>query len=129
MTATAYSTRLVRAPRSLLTSLLVGTVSGIVLLPTVGLAQVGEEVDPLEDFRTTDDSSGLFEGGEGSQTDLYQLIHRMQLGNGTTMDEFYRQRQENISTEADNFRELQRERFRQQTTPAVEEETNPVQLE
>ncbi|MEB3358367.1 MAG: hypothetical protein VKK04_16700 [Synechococcales bacterium] len=118
MTATAYSKKM---PKALLTPLLVGTVSALAFLPAVGSAQVQQEVDPLEDFRTTDGASGLFEGtDDGSGADLYQLIHRMQLGNGTTMEDFSRQRQENITTEADNFRQLQLERMRQQTTPEAE---------
>ena len=90
----------------------------IATLATLGLgfafpvaAQVATEVDPLEDFQTQDGSGDIFSGG--SQQGVQDLIHKINLSVGLSMEEFSVQRQENILTEADRFRELQRVRIDQ----------------
>lgn len=88
--------------------------------------------DPLEDFQTQDGGTNPFDAsdGNGAQSGIYNLIHRMMLSNGTTMDEFSRQRQENISTEAESFRTIQLQRIqgdRQSDDPAPLDDDRSVE--
>ena len=76
------------------------------------VAQVGAEVDPLEDFQTQDGSGDILSGT--SQQGIQDLIHQINLSGGLSMEEFSVQRQENIMSEADRFRELQRVRIDQE---------------
>lgn len=112
-------------------------VLGVSLLAVGAIACVGvsparaqsTDVDPLEDFRTTDDSSSPFEGsGSNAQGSIFQLIHQMQLRNGGTIEDFNRQRHENIQNQAETFRVLQRQRIESGGEPgdiSVEDGANP----
>ncbi|MEM9215713.1 MAG: hypothetical protein AAGD25_15400 [Cyanobacteria bacterium P01_F01_bin.150] len=71
------------------------------------------DTDPLEDFQTQDGSSDIL--SSGSQQGIQDLIHRINLSTELSMEEFSVQRQENILSEADRFRELQRTRIEQQS--------------
>lgn len=72
-------------------------------------AQTATGVDPLEDFQTQDGDSDIL-GGNGQQS-LQELIHRINLLNDMSMQEFTIQRQNNITSEADRFRQMQRDRL------------------
>ena len=72
-------------------------------------AQTASDIDPLEDFQTEDGSSDILSGN--SQQGIQDLIHRLSLINDLSMEEFSERREENILSEADRFRELQRERM------------------
>ncbi|NEQ97531.1 MAG: hypothetical protein F6K30_12540 [Cyanothece sp. SIO2G6] len=72
-------------------------------------AQTSADVDPLEDFQTQDGNSDIL-GGNGQQG-LQDLIHRINLLNDISMEEFVIQRQDNITSEADRFRQLQLDRL------------------
>ncbi|MGK7887954.1 MAG: hypothetical protein AB4042_01375 [Leptolyngbyaceae cyanobacterium] len=72
-------------------------------------AQSASEVDPLEDFQTQDGGSDILDGN--GQQGLQDLIHRINLLNTLSMEEFTIQRQDNITSEADRFRQMQRDRL------------------
>ncbi|NET11175.1 MAG: hypothetical protein F6K16_42135, partial [Symploca sp. SIO2B6] len=78
-------------------------------LPTA--AQTASEVDPLEDFQTQDSGSDIF-SGDGQQT-IQDLIHNLRFSTDLSMEEFLNQREDNILSEADRFRQLQRDRMNQ----------------
>lgn len=84
-------------------------------------------VDPLEDFRSTDDSSNPFEASGGNaQNSIFDLIHQMQLQNGGSITDFNRRRQENIRDQAEAFRTLQRQQIEssvQNDVSTVEDDT------
>lgn len=75
-------------------------------------AQTTSEADPLEDFQTQDGSGDILSGG--TQQGIQDLIHQINLSVGLSMEDFAVQRQENILSEADRFRELQRTRIDQE---------------
>ena len=76
------------------------------------IAQTASEADPLEDFQTQDGSGDILSGD--TQQGLQDLIHQINLSVGLSMEDFAVQRQANILSEADRFRELQRARIDQQ---------------
>ncbi|MGB3494456.1 MAG: hypothetical protein WBA57_17140 [Elainellaceae cyanobacterium] len=81
-------------------------------------------VDPLEDFRSADDSSNPFEASGGNaQNSIFEMIHQMQLRNGGSLEDFNRQRNEDIQTQAETFRTRQR----QQIDLGGESEVLPVE--
>ncbi|GEM_PF-7088552 len=86
-------------------------------------------VDPLEDFRSTDDSSNPFEASGGNaQNSIFDLIHQMQLRNGGSIEDFNRQRQEDIRNQAETFRTLQRQQIEsggQTRVLTVEDDSSP----
>lgn len=88
---------------------LVTLVCGLAL-PT--FAQVDADVDPLEDFQIQDSGNDILSGD--TQQGIQDLIHQINLSVGLSMEEFSVQRQENILSEADRFREMQRVRIDQE---------------
>lgn len=89
----------------------------VITLTTLGMglpasAQVESEADPLEDFQTEDGSSDILSGG--TQQGIQDLIHQINFSAELSMEEFAVQRQENILSEADRFRQLQRDRISQE---------------
>lgn len=76
-------------------------------------AQVASEADPLEDFQTEDGGSDVLSGN--TQQGIQDLIHQINLSTELSMEEFAVQRQENILSEADRFRQLQRDRINQES--------------
>lgn len=93
---------------------------------SVSVRAQSTDIDPLEDFRTTDDSPNPFEGsGNEAQSSIFDIIHQMQLRNGGSLEDFNRQRTENIETEADRFRQQRLLRLENQSTPIVEDGSLP----
>jgi hypothetical protein len=79
-------------------------------------------VDAAEGFGTTE-AGGLF-GESGSPFDL---IHRAVLMNGTSLEDYSRQQQGQLSDEAASFRQRQQEALRQQQAqPTPPESAAPV---
>ncbi|MEO0408510.1 MAG: hypothetical protein AAF289_14275 [Cyanobacteria bacterium P01_A01_bin.135] len=89
-----------------------------------GMAGAQTTVDPLEDLQTQDGSSDPFNGsGSATQGGIFDLIHNSVFSNGTSVDQFNEARQENITDEADSFKEQQRRRMEQaQPIPDTVEE-------
>jgi hypothetical protein len=83
--------------------------------------------DPLqENTFSGEGNSDPFSGSGNSQTSgAFELFHRANLGLSVDPVEFQRQQQENISTEAENYRSLQRARF-QETQQAQPDDVVPV---
>ncbi len=81
--------------------------SSFLVMANGAIAQQASTVDPLEDLRTSDTDSDPF-SGSSSQADIYNLMHRLMLNNGTTLDQFSRQQSENLGTAAEDFRSRQR---------------------
>ncbi len=101
---------------------------GAIALITPAHAQNAGEVDPLEDFQTNDNGSDIFGSGGADSTDVFNLIHNLMLNNGTPLDQFNRQRSENITTEAESFREAQMQEIQfQETDSAIEPAPLPAE--
>lgn len=99
---------------------------GAIALITPAQAQTAGDVDPLEDFQTNDGGSDIFGGNGADSTSIFNLIHNLMLTNGTTLDQFNRQRVENIEDEAASFRESQMQRLQQQDiAPEFNPDTSP----
>lgn len=88
----------------------VATLGMGIMLP-VG-AQVANDADPLEDFQTQDNGNDILDGN--TQQGIQDLIHQINLSGGLSMEDFNAQGQENILSEADRFRQLQRVRIDQE---------------
>ena len=109
-------------------------VLAIAAMATVGLtgvgpvtAQTASEADPLEDFQTQDSGGDILSGD--AQQGIQDLIHQINLSVGLSMEDFTVQRQENILSEADRFRELQRARIDQEQDGVEAELANTESLE
>ena len=83
-------------------------------------AQSATDLDPLDDFQTTDGSDELFGSDGADASSVFNLIHSLVLSNERTMDDFNRQRNENITTEAESFREIQIRQIQLQENGAIQ---------
>jgi len=72
-------------------------------------------VNPLDDSFSGDGrSSDPFSSGGNQSSSVLDLIHRITLGNGRSLSEYSSTQQENLGTEASDFRTRQLELLRQQ---------------
>lgn len=83
-------------------------------------AQNAGDLDPLDDFQTTDGGNELFGSDGADASSVFNLIHNLVLSNDRTMDEFNRQRNENITNEAESFREIQMQQIQLQENEAIQ---------
>ena len=83
-------------------------------------AQSAGDLDPLEDFQTNDGGNELFGSDGADSSGVFNLIHSLVLSNDRTMDEFNRQRNENITSEAESFREIQIRQIQLQDNEAIQ---------
>jgi hypothetical protein len=119
-----------KTPAKSLTRLLLGTVVGIgvvsLLLPQLSWAQA-TRANPLEDFETQENRNDPFSSGKEQDSfgGVYDLIHRAQMGNMRSWEDFSAEQNENLNDAAAQFRARQRQRIQgqQQTSPA-----NPVTI-
>lgn len=98
-----------------------GKVTGIVfglLVGSAGLtvgmkAALAQSLDPLDDHteRTSDPFS---EQDGGNYGPFFDMMHRVQLGNIRSISEYSKDQQENMGSEAENFRMRQLELINQQ---------------
>ncbi len=107
-------------------TVLVSAVGAIALLAQSPVrAQTASEADPLGGFQTNE-SSELF-GSDGSDaTSVFNLIHNLVLSNGTSLEDFSRQRNQNITTEAESFREAQIRQIQNQQPDPLNPNEDPV---
>ncbi|MBW4519078.1 MAG: hypothetical protein KME16_05185 [Scytolyngbya sp. HA4215-MV1] len=111
--------------------IVVATVAGVgmvVLLPTRSLAQAQNDaaptvVDPLKDFQSPDASSDPFSSRGDNSSGVFDLIHRAMQSSGKSFEDFSAEQEDNLDSEAAQFRKQQLELLRQrqqaeQTTPA-----------
>lgn len=107
-----------------LTQLVVGLLAGTALVPFVLpqpiLAQ-SLDLDPSQDLQRQDNSDPLNGSGTGQGFSVFDMIHRANLGNGRTLEDFSVEQRENLDSAAAEFRARQRERLQiqqNQTDPA-----------
>lgn len=98
------------------TQLAFGVLAGIGLafsfVPQTVLAQTGD-AQPLKDFQQNQQNQDPFSGSNsGESMGVFDLIHRAQLGNLRSFDEFSAEQGKNIDSAAARFRSLQQERLR-----------------
>jgi hypothetical protein len=94
------------------------------------IAQTSEKVNPLEDFQNPDAAADPFSNRGGTQSSVYDLIHRAVLGNTRSQEEFNAEQQESLNDAASEFRrqqlELLKQRERQQNpVPGAQPQTQP----
>ncbi|MBD1919563.1 hypothetical protein H6F77_00295 [Microcoleus sp. FACHB-831] len=93
-------------------SLLAGMGIAFSCVPQTVLAQTGD-AQPLQDFQQNQQNKDPFSSSsEGESMGVFDLIHRAQLGNLRSYDEFSAEQGKNIDSAAAKFRSLQRERLR-----------------
>lgn len=96
--------------RSTAAVLVVGTLS-VASLPSA----VAQTVDPLDNsFSGDGESSDPFSGTGNQSGSVLDLIHRVTLGNNRSLSEYNSAQQENLGTEASDFRTRQLELLQQQ---------------
>jgi len=96
--------------RSTAAVLIVGTLS-VASIPSA----VAQTVDPLENsFSGDGESSDPFATTGNQSSSVLDLIHRITLGNGRSLSEYSSTQQENLGTEASDFRTRQLELLQQQ---------------
>ncbi len=91
-------------------------------LPESTLAQVNgsSSANPLQDFQTKDSSDPFSDRGGG--LNVLDLIHRSQLGNLRSLEDFSAEQHQNLNDAAAEFRAKQRQLLQQQSTPAAQTE-------
>ena len=110
-----------------LTRLVLGTVVGIgvisSLLPQITWAQA-TRVNPLEDFENQENSNDPFSSGkEQDSLGVFDLIHRANLGNNRSIQDYSAEQNQNLNDAAAQFRARQRQRIQGQGQAS---EVNPV---
>lgn len=105
------------------------TVAGITtiswLLPQASQAQTGD-VNPLQDFQTEENSDPFSSSNQGDAFGIFDLIHRAQLGNVQSIEEYSTQQNQNLDAAAAQFREMQKKRIQGESTatPTVTDPTS-----
>lgn len=85
-------------------------------MPESAVAQVGT-VNPLDDFKPQDNRDPFSNTGN-SQGGMLDIIHRANLGNSRSINDYSQEQQENLNSAAAVFRAKQLERLRTTgTTP------------
>jgi hypothetical protein len=77
------------------------------------IAQTSEQVNPLEEFQNPDATSDPFSNRGGTQSGIYDWIHRAVLGNPRSQEEFRAEQQESLNDAASEFRRQQLEVLKQ----------------
>ena len=90
------------------------------------------DVDPLEGLGTQDSPEGAFSGGDAGFREAMDFFHRLNLSNGTTMEQYQIRQQEQIGDAAAEFFKLREERVNGSSDASVEdaaedEEAFPVE--
>lgn len=101
-----------------MTRLAIATLVGVAALPALlaqaTLAQTAPTVQPLEDFKPNDGGSDPFSNRSGSASSLFDLMHRVTLSNGRSIEDFSSEQQQNLNDAAAQFRQEQLKRLKQQ---------------
>ncbi len=87
------------------------SIGGILAIAPAAFAQTN--VDPVEELQSPQGNSGMF-GGEGDAPNLMEMFHQINLQNPRTSEEYRQEQRENLSIEAENFRQ-QRDLLLQQS--------------
>lgn len=88
-------------------------------------AALAQSLDPLDNHneRTSDPFSGQ---NGGSYEPFFDMMHRVQLGNIRSVSEYSKDQQENVGSEAANFRARQMQLINQQNGQPVPGVTEPT---
>ncbi|XPM54712.2 MAG: hypothetical protein EDM05_043855 [Leptolyngbya sp. IPPAS B-1204] len=101
-------------------------VAGAGLSAGIGVASA-QGVDPLDTNQARD--SDPFSNRDNGYSPFFNMIHRIQLGNVRSISEFSKDQQENLGTEADDFRTRQRELMQQNQQSPTPVEPSAVPTE
>ncbi len=109
--------------------ILTGLLAGSLVLLGAGIgassAIAQTDIEPFEPAGTDDDGTNVF----GDSSSPFQLIHDAILTPSMSSEEFWRQQNRNIGSEAQNFRLRQQEALRQEPTLTVEESTEEITVD
>lgn len=104
-----------------LTQLVLGLLAGTALvpfvLPQIILAQSLDR-DPSQDFQRQDNNDAVYGSGTGQNFSVFDMIHRANLGNNRSIEDFSVEQRENLDSAAAEFRAKQRERLQIQQNQA-----------
>lgn len=104
-----------------LTQLVLGLLAGTALvpfvLPQIILAQSLDR-DPSQDFQRQDNNDAVYGSGTGQNFSVFDMIHRANLGNNRSIEDFSVEQGENLDSAAAEFRAKQRERLQIQQNQA-----------
>ncbi|WNZ24665.1 hypothetical protein HJG54_18625 [Leptolyngbya sp. NK1-12] len=101
-------------------------VAGAGLSAGIGVASA-QGVDPLDANQARD--SDPFSNRDNGYSPFFNMMHRIQLGNVRSISEFSKDQQENLGTEADDFRTRQRELMQQNQQSPTPVEPSAVPTE
>lgn len=120
---TAFSVSFMRSASVVLA---MGVLAATFLQPAIAQTTV----NPLDDSFSGDGrSSDPFSSGGNQSGSVLDLIHRITLGNGRSLSEYSSTQQENLGTEASDFRTRQLELLRQQnlSQPETQDSSDPTE--
>lgn len=104
-----------------LTQMVLGLLAGTALvpfvLPQIILAQSLDR-DPSQDFQRQDNNDAVYGSGTGQNFSVFDMIHRANLGNNRSIEDFSVEQRENLDSAAAEFRAKQRERLQIQENQA-----------
>ncbi len=104
-----------------LTQMVLGLLAGTALvpfvLPQIILAQSLDR-DPSQDFQRQDNNDAVYGSGTGQNFSVFDMIHRANLGNNRSIEDFSVEQRENLDSAAAEFRAKQRERLQIQQNQA-----------
>jgi len=104
-----------------LTQMVLGLLAGTALvpfvLPQIILAQYLDR-DPSQDFQRQDNNDAVYGSGTGQNFSVFDMIHRANLGNNRSIEDFSVEQRENLDSAAAEFRAKQRERLQIQQNQA-----------
>lgn len=99
--------------------LFAGTAAIALAFPQGSLAQL-TEADQLQNFQMQDNRNPFSSRTDGGQSfSVFDMIHRANLGNSRSLNEFTQDQQQNLDDAAAQFRAKQRERLQQAPEQAV----------
>ncbi|MCL1466371.1 hypothetical protein [Argonema galeatum] len=105
-----------------LTQLVLGLLAGTALvpfvLPQIILAQSLDR-DPSQDFQRQDNNDAVYGSGTGQGFSVFDMIHRANLGNNRSIEDFSVEQRENLDSAAAEFKAQQRERLQIQQNQAA----------
>ncbi|MBD2181454.1 hypothetical protein H6S82_07890 [Planktothrix sp. FACHB-1355] len=98
--------------------LLAGTTVVPFAFPQTTLAQTLDR-DPSQDFQRQEDNSSFYGGGTGQGFSVFDLIHRANLGQNRSPEEFSTEQRQSLDDAAEQFRAKQREQLQIPQNQAV----------
>lgn len=94
-------------------------------LPQASLAQTCSDAQTLQGCPSPNERDS-FSGLENGQLNMYDIIHRAQLGTLSNINEFTAEQRQNLNSAADDFRTQQLKRIQQAQPQAAPNEPAPA---